>query len=124
MVEKRRFPRHKCVIKTKFNYYEGDPDEINFDISVPLKGKGTICDISQGGLLIVSKVRVAVGMPALINFKTKKKKNSVYGRIIRTGILANNPSEVAQKLASCEKYGDSYIAIEFKEPIELDASEL
>lgn len=124
MVEKRRFPRYKCIIKTKFNFYEGNPDEVNFDISVPSKGKGTICDISQGGLLIVTSDRVSVGMPTLINFKTKKKKNAVYGRIVRTGILANNPSEVAQKLAAYTKYGDSYIAIEFKEPIELATDEL
>ncbi len=124
MVEKRRFPRYKCTIKAKFNFYEGDPDEINFDISIPRKGKGTLCDISRVGLLIITTVRVSVGMPAMVKFKTKKKKNSVYGRIVRTGVLANNPSEVAQKMAACSRFGDSYVAIEITDPMDLNAEDL
>ena len=124
MVEKRRFPRYQCKLKTKFNYYEGDPDEIDYEITVPSKDKGVICDISQGGALIVTSARVAPGVPALLNFKTKKQKMAVHGRIVRTGLLKNNPTEVAQKMAKFASFGDTYIAIEFKEPIELSGDEL
>lgn len=124
MVEKRRFPRFSCKIKTRFNFYEGNPDDIDYDITVPSKGKGLICDISQGGALLVTKERVSVGVPTLMNFKTKKNKHAVHGRIVRTGLLKNNPTEVAQKMARFISHGDSYIAIEFKEPIELSGDEL
>jgi hypothetical protein len=124
MVEKRRFPRFQCKIKTKFNFYEGTPDEIDYEITVPSKGKGTICDISQGGALIVTDARVAVGVPALINFKLRKQKHAVHGNIVRTGLLEHNPTEVAQKMARFSSFGDSYLAVEFKEPIEFSKDEL
>lgn len=124
MVEKRRFPRFTCKIKTKFNFYEGNPEEIDYEITVPSKGKGVICDISRGGVLLVTSSRVAAGVPAMMEFKTKKNKHAVHGRIVRTGFLKNNPTEVAQKMAKFASFGDSYIAIEFKEPIELSRDEL
>ena len=123
-MEKRKYNRYRCKIKAKFNYYVGDPDEIDYDITVPSNGTGTICDISQGGIFIISRERVTVGMPAQIFFKIKKNKHSVLGKIIRTGLLKNNPSEVAQMFARLNASGDSYIVIEFKEPIQLSQSEL
>ena len=80
MAEKRRFPRFPCKIKAKFNYYEGTPDEIDYEITVPGKGKGVICDISQGGALVITSARVAVGVPALLNFKIKKNKHAVHAQ--------------------------------------------
>ena len=124
MIEKRRFPRLNCKLKTKFNFYEGNPEEIDYEITVPSKVKGVICDISMGGALLITTSRVSVGVPALLNFKTKKNKFSVHGHIVRTGLLKNNPSEVAQKMSKFSSFGDSYIAVEFKDPIELNAEEL
>jgi hypothetical protein len=124
MVEKRRFPRFPCKLKTKFNFYEGNPDDIDYEITVPSKGKGVICDISCGGALLVTSARVAVGVPTLVNFKTGKNKHAVHGNIVRTGLLKNNPTEVAQKMVKFSSFGDSYIAVEFKEPIELSNDEL
>ncbi len=124
MIEKRRFPRYPCKLKTKFNYYEGNPDEIDYDITVPTKDKGVICDISQGGALLITSARVAPGVTALLNFKTKKQKLAVHGRIVRTGLLKNNPTEVAQRMSKFSSFGDAYVAIEFKEPIELINDEL
>ncbi|OHD64466.1 MAG: hypothetical protein A2176_11295 [Spirochaetes bacterium RBG_13_51_14] len=124
MVEKRRFPRYPCKIKTKFHYYEGNPEDIDYDITVPSKGKGVICDISQVGALVITTSRVSVGVPALVNFKTKKNKLAVHGHIVRTGLLKNNPTEVAQKMAKFTSFGDSYIAIEFNESVELSRDEL
>jgi hypothetical protein len=124
MIEKRRFPRHKCKLKSKFNFYEGNPDEIDYEITVPSKGKAIICDISQGGALLITSSRVSVGVPTLLSFKTKKNKYSVHGRIARTGLLKNNPSEVAQRMSRFDSYGDSYIAIEFKEPMDISTEEL
>ncbi|MBP7735232.1 MAG: PilZ domain-containing protein [Spirochaetes bacterium] len=124
MVEKRRFPRHQCKLKTVFNYYEGNPDDIDNEITVPSKGKGVICDISQGGALLVTSARVSPGVPALLNFKIKKQKMAIHGRIVRTGLLKNNPTEVAQKMARFSSFGDAYIAIEFKEPISFSSEDL
>jgi hypothetical protein len=124
MVEKRKFPRFRCKLKTKFNFYEGNPEEIDYEIMVPTKGKGTICDISQGGALLITSGRVSVGVPAMLSFKTKKNKHSVHGHIVRTGMLKNNPTDVAQRMAKFASLGDSYIAVEFKEPIELSRDEL
>ncbi len=124
MVEKRRFPRHQCKLKTTFNYYEGNPDEIDNEITVPAKGKGVICDISQGGALLVTSARVSPGVPALLNFKIRKQKMAIHGRIVRTGLLKNNPTEVAQKMAPFSSFGDAYIAIEFKETISFSSEDL
>lgn len=124
MVEKRRFPRYQCKVKTKFNFYEGNPEEIDYEITVPAKGKGVICDISRGGALLITTSRVSPGVPTLLNFKIKKKKFSVHGHIVRTGLLKNNPTEVAQRMAPYDSFGDAYVAVEFKEPIDLISEEL
>jgi hypothetical protein len=124
MAEKRRFPRFPCKIKATFNFYEGTPDEIDYEITVPGNGKGVICDISQGGALMITSVRVAVGVPALLNIKIKKNKLAVHASIVRTGLLKHNPTEVAKRMAKYASFGDSYMAVEFKEPIELSSGDL
>jgi hypothetical protein len=124
MVEKRKYERYQCKIKTRFNYYEGNPDEVDFDITVPSKGRGLICDISLGGIFIITKERVAVGMPAHVLFKIKKNKYSAHAHIVRTGLLKNNPSEAAKIFSKFYPFGDSYIVMEFKEPIQLSPDEL
>jgi hypothetical protein len=117
MGEKRKHTRYACKIKADFDYYEGDPDSMDIESITPVKGKGTILDISRGGLFLVSNERVAIGMPIRVNFSTNKEKKSILGRIVRTGLLQNNPSEVARKFSSFSGKGDSYIAVEFTETI-------
>jgi len=117
MSEKRKHPRHACKIKLNFEYYEGNPDDFDINISVPKKARGFILDISQGGLFIVTNERVPINMPIRTIFATKKKKFNLMGNIVRTGLLQNNPSEVAQKFAKFSAKGDSYIAVEFDESI-------
>jgi hypothetical protein len=119
MVEKRRYPRYPCSIKTKFGYHAGNPDEIINDAGFPMKAKGVIVDISRGGALIITGERVSVGVPAQMQFKTKKAKQSVQGTIVRTGLLVNNPTEVARRMAGFADHGDAYVAVQFMEPIEL-----
>ena len=118
MTENRKFNRYGCQIKAECNYYEGDPETIDVDISVPIKSKGTILDISGGGLFLVSNEKVSVNMPMNIKFKTKKNNYEKMGKIVRTGLLVNNPSEAAQKFSGFSTKGDSYIALEFDDPIE------
>jgi hypothetical protein len=123
--DKRKFMRYACSIKTRFDYYVGNPDEIDVSISVPQKGKGVIIDISCGGVFIASNTRVPAGMPVILNFTLDKEKISVQGRIARTGLLKNNPTEVAKKFSMFSSKGDSYIAVEFVHPIkEFNCSKL
>jgi hypothetical protein len=117
MAEKRKYQRYACKLKAKYDYYEGNPDDMDIATITPIKGDGYILDISQGGLFIITNERVAIGMPIRINFKTKKEDHSIMGKIIRTGLLKNNPSEVALKFARFSAKGDAYIAIEFDETI-------
>lgn len=116
--DKRKHKRYSCSIKTKFDYYVGNPDEIDINIAIPQKGKGVIIDISCGGVFIASNTRVPAGMPVILDFTLNKKKMNIQGRIVRTGLLQNNPSEVAKKFAIFSSKGDSYIAVEFLTPIE------
>lgn len=118
MPDKRKYPRYSCSIKTKFEYFTGNPDEVNIDTSIAEKGKGVIIDISRGGVFIASNTRVAVGMPIILNFDLQKQKKRITGHIVRTGLLANNPSEVARKFSMFSSKGDSYIAVEFNEPVD------
>lgn len=118
MSDKRKYTRYSCSIKTKFEYYTGNPDTINLETSIAEKGKGVIIDISRGGVFIASNSRVAVDMPIILHFNLEKKKITVTGKIVRTGLLTNNPSEVARKLSMFSSKGDSYIAVEFSEPID------
>ncbi|MFC1668779.1 PilZ domain-containing protein [Spirochaetota bacterium] len=117
MTEKRKYSRYSCDIKTKFDYYEGNPEIIDPDKDTPEKCKGFILDISRGGVFIISKKRVAIGMPVRVKFSTKKNKYNVLGSIVRTGLLENNPSKIAQKFVKFISKGDSYIAVEFEKTI-------
>ena len=117
MGEKRKHTRYACKIRADFDYYEGDPDTMDIETVTPVKGKGFILDISRGGLFLVSNERVGIGMPIRVHFATKKEKHALLGRTVRTGLLENNPSEVARKFSSFSNRGDSYIAIEFSETI-------
>jgi len=123
--DKRKYTRYTCSIKTRFDYYIGNPDDIDIDTSVPKQGKGLIIDISCGGVLIASNTRVPAGMPIILSFTLNKQKMNVQGRIARTGLLQNNPTEIAKKFAIFSSKGDSYIAVEFTNPInEFDRSKL
>ena len=113
MAEKRRHQRYTCSIKTTFDYYEGNPADIDIEITVPCKGKGVILDISQSGFFMVSNERVSIGLPVRTMITIKKEKLQPIGRIVRTGSLKNNPSEVAQKFLKFASKGDFYIAVEF-----------
>lgn len=123
--DKRKYTRYACSIKTKFDYFTGNPDEIDVTTDKPHKGKGVIIDISCGGVFIASNTRVPVGMPVILSFTLNKEKMKVQGQIVRTGMLQNNPSEVAKKFSMFSSKGDSYIAVEFNSPIkEFNNSEL
>ncbi len=122
MTEKRKFTRYQCFVTIDFDYYEGDPDNIDIATTPPIKGSGHMLDISRGGAFIVSNTRVAVNMPVKLRFASKKKKYEVLSSIVRTGLLKNNPSEVAQKYAAVKVREDAYIALKFNSPLE-DISE-
>jgi len=118
MDEKRHFERFNCKIKTKFKYYEGDPDRYDPSTATFINSKGTIFDISVGGIFIITDERVTVGMPFVTNFSLKKKKLQLTGHIVRTGLLKNNPSEIAIKFKKHSTHGDAYIAVEFDQPLD------
>ncbi|MCL1911080.1 MAG: hypothetical protein FWG13_02610 [Leptospirales bacterium] len=115
MNEKRKFARFKCAIKCNMDYYEGDPDLIGDVADMPsIRIRGSMLDISRGGVLVTSNVSVAVTMPMHLAFMIGKEKNERFGKIVRTGLLRDNPSEVARKIAVGFKGRESYyIAIEF-----------
>lgn len=115
--DKRKHTRYTCSIKTVFKYYTGNPEEFDISKSTPEKGKGIIIDISCGGALIASNSRVSTAMPIILTFKMNKEDYEIQGRIVRTGLLQNNPSEIAQKFKFFSTKGNLYIAVEFNEPI-------
>jgi hypothetical protein len=117
MDEKRKFARYSCRLKVKFDYYPGDPETIDPEKDVSRRGKGHILDISRGGVFVITDERVSVGSPVKLSFVTKKNKHQVRGAIVRVGLLKNNPSEVAQKFARHASLGDSYMAVEFSDPL-------
>ena len=118
MNEKREFPRYECNLSVKFEFYEGNPDEINTETAKPVKGKGTIIDISKSGVFLVSDSRVNINMPIRLAFTSGGEKNKINGLIVRTGLMKNNPSEVAKKYAEKKVKGDTYIAVKFENLIE------
>lgn len=123
--DKRKYTRYACSIKTKFDYYVGNPDDIDINTTVPISGKGLIIDISRGGVFIASDARVPAGMPIILDFTLNKKKINIQGHITRTGLLKNNPTEIAKKFSIFSSKGESYIAVEFSNPIEeFDSSSL
>jgi len=117
MTDKRKFTRYPCKIKTKFEYYEGDPEKIEIGKTIPKKGKGSIMDISKGGLFVVTDNNLSAGNPIKINFSTKKNKYNINSKIIRVGLLKNNPSEIAVKLSRVSDKEEHYLAIEFNVPL-------
>jgi hypothetical protein len=118
MNEKRRYQRFPCNLKVDFDYYEGNPDDMDTETTIPIKGKGMVLDISQGGVFLVTNSRVGVALPIRLKFATKKQPYSLKGTIIRTGLVKNNPSEIVKKYASRDVKGDSYIAVEFDQLLE------
>ena len=125
MGNKREYERYSCSIKLNYEYYEGNPDEVDIDTTVPIKGKGVILDISRGGLFFVSGSRFGVNHPVRLHFSTKRGKHAVEGTIVRTGLIENNPSELAQRYAGRKVKGDSYTAIRFNEALpSLDGGDL
>ena len=125
MNEKRLYPRHSCHMKVRFSFYEGDPDNIDIHTAVPVRGKGTILDISRGGIFIASDSRLSVNTPVEVEFKTRTELFSLMGSIVRTGLLKNNPSDVVQKYLKMKIREDSYIAIQFTQPLDfLDEEDL
>lgn len=115
--DKRKYTRYSCSIKTSFEFYEGDPDNIDMETQVSKKGKGIIIDISCGGVFLISNSRVSPGLPIIMHFILNKEKKTASGKIVRTGLLKNNPSEIAQKFAKFISKGDNYIAVQFDTPI-------
>jgi hypothetical protein len=118
MNEKREFPRYACNLSVKFAFYEGNPDEFKIETAKSVKGKGTIIDISKGGAFVVSNSRVNINMPINLNFSSDGKKNNINGIIVRTGLMKNNPSEIAQRYAGKKVKGDAYIAVKFEIPMQ------
>ncbi len=82
MNEKRQFPRYECNISVKFAFYEGNPEELKMESLKPVKGKGTIIDISKGGAFIVCNSRVNINMPINLFFSASDKKNILNGIIV------------------------------------------
>jgi len=115
--DKRKYTRYSCSIKSDFEFYEGDPDTIDMETQVSEKGKGLIIDISCGGVFLISNSRVSPGLPIIMKFVLNKEKLILNGRIVRTGLLKNNPTEVAKKFAKFASKGDNYIAVEFDTPL-------
>ncbi len=118
MNEKRQFERQECKIPVNFGFYEGNPDEQEIKQKPPVKGKGIIMDISKGGAYIISNSRVIINMPIDLAFSSKKGKNNITGIIVRTGLIQNNPSEIAQRYAKEKIKGDAYIAVKFNTLLE------
>ncbi|MBN2039131.1 MAG: PilZ domain-containing protein [Spirochaetes bacterium] len=118
MNEKRKYPRKECNFKVNFTFFEGSPDELDTSTSKGISGKGIILDISKGGVFIISNSRVSINVPVRLAFSSKSEKFNIEGLIVRTGLLKNNPSEVAQKFSGTKAKGDAYIAVKFDDPLE------
>ena len=118
MTEKRKHPRYSCKIEALLNYYPGNPDEVDPETAEPVSIKGYILDISAGGLFLITSEKVGINSPAKVVFATSKKEMKVSGRIIRTGRLKDNPSEVAQKFSHFAEKGENYIAVKFDNHLE------
>lgn len=114
MSDKRLHPRFPCHMKVRFRYFEGDPDTIDLETAPSKKGKGIVLDISIGGVLIAADTRVNINAPIMIEFRTKKEKLALSGLIIRTGLIKNNPSDIAQMYKGLGISKDMFIAVHFK----------
>ncbi len=123
MKDKRQYKRYKCKISVRFSHYQGNPEDIDKENTVPIKGKGWIMDWSRGGVFIVTKSRINMNMPINLRFKLSRKKININGTIVRTGMIENNPSESAQRLQGIKVKGDAYVAVKFDNLID-DAEKL
>ena len=117
MSDKRKYPRYSCNIKADIEIYEQTPDDADIELTVPVKGKGFILDISKGGFFLISNERVSVKATIKVKYKIKKTVTNSAGKVVRTGLLVNNPSELAKKFEQLSSHGDSYIAVELNEPM-------
>ena len=119
MNEKRKNVRQKCNIKAQFKYFEMAGEKI-FSLkeakekTKAKKGKGTILDISQSGLAIITNSRLTINTPLVVIFKMKRRAHEIAGRVVRTGFLQNNPSEIAKKFLNFSSSADIYIAVQFE----------
>ena len=112
-------------MKVRFSHYDGDPDVIDLRTAKPHKGKGLILDISRGGLFIATNARVSVSLPIEVEFKTRTQLFSLMGSVVRTGLIKNNPSDVVKKYQKMHINEDSYIAVQFTQPLDfLDEEDL
>lgn len=118
MHEKRQYHRYPCLLKVRFQYQDGNPDDPYQMSKKPQKGKGRILDISRGGIFIASYAKTGINLPIKILFKTNNRVISQTGTIVRTGLIRNNPAEVLKKFASLDIREDAYLAIMFNEPLE------
>lgn len=118
MTEKRKFQRYACKFKAKFSYFEGDPDNIDIRTAKAVKCKGSILDISRGGIFISTNFSAGINRPVIVNFKTSRRTYSRLGSIVRTGLIDNNPAEVLHKFKDIKIRENSYIAVEFDQPID------
>lgn len=118
MTEKRKYKRIPCKIKVQFEFVEGDPEEIDIEDSTPTTGTGLILDISKGGIFIVSKTRISINNPIKSTFKLKNDMCTIEGSVVRTGLIKNNPAEIAQKYSKKDLKEDVYIAVRFDQPLE------
>ncbi len=113
MGEKRKHRRYECSIKAEFRFYEGNPDDVEYDQNSFSSGKGTIMDVSSGGLFIVTNSKVNINSPVSLSFKSKRGWHDLEGRVVRTGLMKNNPTELAVKYSHCAGKGEAYLAVEF-----------
>ncbi len=113
MENKRQYQRKDSSIKVRFEFFEGDPEQIDLATAKPIKAKGIILNISRSGIFLVTNSRVSVNIPVRVYLPTKKQKEPVTGSIVRTGLLKNNPSELAKVYAHRKVKGDTYLAIHF-----------
>ncbi|MDA3899258.1 MAG: PilZ domain-containing protein [Spirochaetes bacterium] len=118
MQEKREYQRYSCLLKVKFQYHDGDPENPELIHTRPVKGKGRILDISKGGLFVASHTKTGINRSITVLFKTRERILSIPGTIVRTGLMKNNPSEVLKKFAELKIREDAYLAIRFDIPIE------
>lgn len=124
MNEKRMYPRYSCRMKVRFHFFEGDPDIVDIHDTPSTKGKGTVLDISRGGMFIATNNRVSVNIPISLQFRSRREVFSISGTIIRTGLLSNNPSGIARKFGILRSKKDFFIAVRFSQLLEnFDESE-
>lgn len=108
MKEKRKHARYGYL-----DYFEGNPKDIDISLVSPIQGHGIILDISQGGMLMASDLNVSVGMPIRVGFTIKGESVERLGKIVRTGELRNNPSEIIKNYLNFKGHEKNYIAIQF-----------